>query len=76
MDNAPSKTIELCDGPARGRRVAVRDSDTELTLPVNPDDRFSAWTVYRPSGESNAEGFELWSEYLESEWLESVPADL
>jgi hypothetical protein len=76
MDNALSKTIELRDGPARGRRVAIRDSDTELTLPVNPDDRFGSWIVYRPSGECNAEGLELWSEYLESEWPETVPTDL
>jgi hypothetical protein len=77
MDHAHSrKMIELRDGPAGGRRVAVRHGDTELTLPVNADDRFSAWIVYRPSGEHNAEGLELWSEYLESEWPETAPADL
>jgi hypothetical protein len=69
----------------RGRRsprapaiatTVTRDGDTELALPVDADDRFGAWIVYRPSGEHNAEGLEVWSESIESEWPETAPADL
>lgn len=76
MDTPEEKTIELGDGPARGRQVTVKSSDTQLTLQADPADRFSAWVVYRPTGERNPSGIEIWCEYLETDWHETLPADM
>jgi hypothetical protein len=75
MQAPGNKTVTLDGGHAHGRHVVVSEDATQLTLPVDPDDRFGTWTVYRPSGERSADGLEIWREYLESRWLDTAPAD-
>jgi hypothetical protein len=65
------KTIELRGGHANGRRVNVRAGSSELTLVANSADKFSAWTIYRPTSERCADGIEIWDEYLEPTWGDS-----
>jgi hypothetical protein len=70
------KTVVLGDGRARGRRVDVETHADELSLPVDPSDRFGAWMIYRPSGRKDADGLEVWIEHVDSGWADTAPADL
>jgi len=71
-----NKTIELRGGPLNGKRTSVPASNTQLTLPVNSADPFSAWAVYRPSADRCADGIEIWDEYIESQWGDTGLTDL
>jgi hypothetical protein len=70
------KTVVLGNGRAQGRRVEVESHADELSLPVDPSDRFGAWMVYRPSGRKAADGFEVWCEHVDSGWAETASVDL
>ena len=61
------KTIELRGGPLNGHRAKVPASNTQVSLPVNPTDKYCAWAVYRPTTDRSFEGHEVWNEYVESE---------
>jgi hypothetical protein len=62
------KTVELRSGPLNGRRATVAADATQLSLPVDGNDKFSAWVLYRPTSDRCADGTELWEEYIESQW--------
>ena len=68
------KTIELRDGPLCGKRVTILSGDAQATLPVNASDLFGPWAVYRPSAERCADGTEIWTEDVESQWKDTGPA--
>jgi hypothetical protein len=68
---ADKKTVELRGGPADGRRIAIPLGFTELTLQVDSADKFSAWAVYRPTGDHADDGIEIWDEYVETQWGDS-----
>jgi hypothetical protein len=65
---AENKTIELRGGPLNGRRTEVPAGNTQVVLQADASDKFSAWVIYRPTSERCADGTEIWSEYIESQW--------
>ena len=70
------KTVVLGDGRAQGRRVEVETHADELSLPVDPSDRFGSWRIYRPSGRRDEDGLEVWCEDFDSGWSDTAPASL
>ena len=74
MDN--QKAIELRGGPLKSKRTDVPAGNTQVSLPVNGADKFSAWVVYRPTSERCADGIEIWAEYVESKWGDTGLTDL
>ena len=76
MTPANEKTVELRGGPLDGRRVTVSTDATQASLPIDSSDRFSAWTVYRPTSERSSDGHEVWTEYVESQWGDTGLANL
>ena len=68
MTAANEKTVELLGGPLDGQRAAVPADATQASFPVDRNDRFSAWVVYRPTSDRSSDGSEIWAEYVESQW--------
>ncbi|HET9208054.1 MAG TPA: hypothetical protein VFO28_17570 [Burkholderiaceae bacterium] len=73
---AVSKTIELRGGPASGHRIQVPAESTEVTVPVDRNDRFGAWAVYRPGSERCSDGTEIWDEHVDTGWGDTGLGDL
>ena len=70
------KTIELRGGPLDGQRAKIPARNTRVSLPVNTADKYGAWASYLPTKERSPEGFEVWDEYVESEFGDTGLADL
>ena len=75
MTEGFTRTIELRNGPLCGKRVTIPSCDRQATLPVKKSYMFGAWAVYRPSLQRCADGTEIWTEYVESQWGATGLAD-
>jgi hypothetical protein len=70
------KTVELRGGALHGKRATAPVDATQLNLPVDGNDKFTAWIVYRHTSDRCADGTEVWEEYIESQWGDTGLTDL
>ena len=76
MGTGKLKVVVLGDGHAQGKLVDIETHADELSLPLDPADRFGAWVVYRPSGRHNESGLEVWCEHVDSGWADTATVNL
>ena len=76
MSGAGNKTIELRNGRAHGRRLAVPVNTTEISVPVAGAKALDSTEIYRPTAARSDDGVELWAPYQPPAWPETNIAPL